>query len=151
MRSCWLLYSVHWTQASTPIHFYCNILQYTIEMTYLDLTRVFAVKYWTVDRIAVRIPKFSCPVMGAFTRSTGSPLLLRGEGPRKGPTGGSESAREAISSPLNEARKPSLNVLMRLRDQPWNYLGRILRMEEHHLTRQVLLICVKSTRESLFW
>ncbi len=35
--------------------------------------------------------------MGAFAQTTGSPWLLRGEGTRKGTTGGSEGGREAIS------------------------------------------------------
>ncbi len=46
--------------------------------------------------------------------------------------------------------EPSLDVLMRARDQRWNYLGFILRMEEHRVTGQVLLQCVKPAPESLF-
>ncbi len=50
----------------------------------------------------------------------------------------------------DEARQPSLDVLMRSRDQRWNYLGHILRMEEHRVTPQVLFQCVKPDPESLF-
>ncbi len=49
----------------------------------------------------------------------------------------------------DEARKPSLDVLMRARDQRWNYLGYILRTEEHRVTRQVLLQYVKPAAELL--
>ncbi len=49
----------------------------------------------------------------------------------------------------DEARQPSVDVLMRARDQSWNWLGHILRMEGHRLTRQVLLQCVKATPESI--
>ncbi len=38
---------------------------------------------------------------------------------------------------------------MRARDQRWNWLGHILRMEGHRLTRQVLLQCLKLTPESI--
>ncbi len=50
----------------------------------------------------------------------------------------------------DEAREPSVDVLMRARDQRWNRLGHILRMEEHRFARQVLLQCVKPTPELVF-
>ncbi len=50
----------------------------------------------------------------------------------------------------DEARKPSLHVLMRVRDRHLKDLGYILRVEEHRVTRQVLLQCVKPATESLF-
>ncbi len=49
----------------------------------------------------------------------------------------------------DEARQPSVDVVMRARDQRWNWLGHILRMEVHRLTRQVLLQCVIPTPESI--
>ncbi len=49
----------------------------------------------------------------------------------------------------DEARQPSVDVVMCARDQRWNWLGHILRMEGHRLTRQVLLQCVKPTPESI--
>ncbi len=51
----------------------------------------------------------------------------------------------------DEAREPSVDVMMRARDQRWNWLGHILRMEGHRLTRQVLLQCVKPTPEYIPW
>ncbi len=36
------------------------------------------------------------------------------------------------------------------RDRRWSWLGHILRMLEHRLTRKVLLNCVKPTHETLF-
>ncbi len=53
-------------------------------------------------------------------------------------------------SVIEVARKPSLDVLKRARDQRRNWLGHILRMEEHRLVRRVLLLCVKPTPESIF-
>ncbi len=49
----------------------------------------------------------------------------------------------------DEARQPSVDVVMRARDQRWNWLGHIVRMEGHRLTRQVLLQCAKPTPESI--
>ncbi len=46
----------------------------------------------------------------------------------------------------DEAREPSVDVVMRARDQRWNWLGHILRMERHRLTR---LQCIKPTPESI--
>ncbi len=42
------------------------------------------------------------------------------------------------------------NVLMGERDQLWNFLGHVLRIEEHRVTREVLLHCVTPAPESLF-
>ncbi len=50
----------------------------------------------------------------------------------------------------DEARDPTLNVLMRARDQRWNWLGHILPMDEDCPTRRVLLECVPPTPESLY-
>ncbi len=49
----------------------------------------------------------------------------------------------------DEDRQPSVDVVVRARDQRWNWLGHILRMKGHRLTRQVLLQCVKPTPESI--
>ncbi len=49
----------------------------------------------------------------------------------------------------NEERQPPVDVLMRAREQRWNRMGQILRIEGHRLTRQVLLQCVKRTPESI--
>ncbi len=49
----------------------------------------------------------------------------------------------------DEARTPSINVLLRTRDLRWNWLGQILRMDERRTVRQVLLNCVKPTQESI--
>ncbi len=54
------------------------------------------------------------------------------------------------TSIADEAQHPSLDVLMRARDQRWNYLVHILRIEEHRVTPQVLFQCVKQALESLF-
>ncbi len=57
--------------------------------------------------------------MGAFAHTTGSPRLLRGEGTRKGTTGGRGQGS-------------------------YQFLHKELRMEEEHrVTRQVLLQCAK--------
>ncbi len=45
---------------------------------------------------------------------------------------------------------PALDVVMRARDRRWNWLGHILRLEEHRVIRQVLINCVKPTPDSLF-
>ncbi len=39
---------------------------------------------------------------------------------------------------------------MRARDRRWNWLGHILRLEEHRVIRRVLMNCVKPTTDSLF-
>ncbi len=49
----------------------------------------------------------------------------------------------------DEARMPSINVLLRARDLRSNWLGHILRMDEGRIVRQVLLNCVKPTQESI--
>ncbi len=49
----------------------------------------------------------------------------------------------------DEARRLSLDVLMRAKDERWNYLGHILKMELPGVTRQVLLQCVKPNPETL--
>ncbi len=49
-----------------------------------------------------------------------------------------------------KARDPTLNILIRARDQRWNWLGHILRMDEDRLTRRILLECVPPTPESLY-
>ncbi len=112
--------------------------------------------------------------MRTNVHATGTPRLLRGDETRKGTTGGIEGAGEgtsfstpqAVRRNLNstaskllsritgrtiadEARRPSVDVVMRARDQRWNWLGHILRMEGHCLTRQFLLQCVKQTPESI--
>ncbi len=40
---------------------------------------------------------------------------------------------------VDEARTPSINVLLRTRDLRWNWLGHILPMDERRTVRQVLL------------
>ncbi len=40
---------------------------------------------------------------------------------------------------------------LRARDQRWNWLGHILRMDKRRTVRQVLLQCFKPTAESLWW
>ncbi len=49
-----------------------------------------------------------------------------------------------------EARDPTVNVLMRARDQRWNWVGHILHMEEDRLARRVLLEYVPPRPESLY-
>ncbi len=49
-----------------------------------------------------------------------------------------------------EARNPTINVVMKARDRRWSWLGHVLRMPEHRLVRQVLLNCIKPTHETLF-
>ncbi len=71
--------------------------------------------------------------MRTQVNATGNPSFAgRGEGTRKGTTGGREGAREATLSnvPMSqckdlgstEARQPSVDVLMRARDKRWNLL-----------------------------
>ncbi len=50
----------------------------------------------------------------------------------------------------DEAREPSIDIVLRARDQRWNWLGHILRMDERRTVRQVLLQCVQPTAESFF-
>ncbi len=47
-----------------------------------------------------------------------------------------------------EARKPTLDVVMRATDRRWNWLGHIRRLEQHRIIRQVLLSCVRPTPDS---
>ncbi len=61
-----------------------------------------------------------------------------------------ETSKMTCRSVVEEARKPSLDVIKRARDQRWNWLGHILRMEEHRLVCRVLLLCVKPTTESIY-
>ncbi len=49
-----------------------------------------------------------------------------------------------------EARNPTINVVMKARDRRWSWLGHVLRMPEDRLVREVLLNCVKPTHEMLF-
>ncbi len=39
----------------------------------------------------------------------------------------------------DEAREPSIDIVLRARDQRWNWLGHILRMDERRTVRQALL------------
>ncbi len=48
-----------------------------------------------------------------------------------------------------EARAPTENILMNLRDRRWSWFGNILRIDEDRLVRKVLLNCVQPTIESL--
>ncbi len=48
-----------------------------------------------------------------------------------------------------EAKMPTVDVMLRARDLPWNWLGTILRMDERRLVRQVLLNCANPTSESI--
>ncbi len=48
-----------------------------------------------------------------------------------------------------EARYPTINVVIKARDRRWSWLGHVLRMPEHCLVRQVLLNCVRPTHETL--
>ncbi len=50
----------------------------------------------------------------------------------------------------DEARTPTISVLLRARDLRWNWLGYILKMDERRTARQVLLNCVKPKPESIF-
>ncbi len=106
--------------------------------------------------------------MRTHVHAAGASRLLRGEGTRREATQGREGTIEATSFPTplslatkmlsrvtgrsipDEARAPSVDVLMGSRDQRWNWLGHILRMEVHRLARQVLLQCAKPTPESVF-
>ncbi len=49
-----------------------------------------------------------------------------------------------------EARNPTISVVMKARDRRRSWLGHVLRMPEHRLVRQVLLNCVEPTQETLF-
>ncbi len=49
-----------------------------------------------------------------------------------------------------EARIPSANILMNMRDRRWSWLGHILHVVEDRLLRKVLLNCVRPHEESLF-
>ncbi len=50
----------------------------------------------------------------------------------------------------DEAREQTLDVMMRARDRRWNWLGHVLRLEEHRVIRRVLMNCVRPTPDSLF-
>ncbi len=43
-----------------------------------------------------------------------------------------------------------VSCIHRARERWWNWLGHILRMEEHRVIRQVLMNCVKPTPDTLF-
>ncbi len=47
-------------------------------------------------------------------------------------------------------RKPPLHIVMQARDSPWNWLHRILRLEEDQVIRLDLMNCVKPSPESSF-
>ncbi len=81
--------------------------------------------------------------MRAPARYTGPPRLLRVEAIRKERPGGSETVREALGGTAVAYK------IIRARDVRWNWLGHVLRMEEHRLVRQVLLTCVKHTSVSI--
>ncbi len=49
-----------------------------------------------------------------------------------------------------EARNPTINVVMKAQDRTRSLLGRVLLMPEHRLVRKVLLNYVKPTHETLF-
>ncbi len=49
-----------------------------------------------------------------------------------------------------EARNPTIHVVMKARDRRWSWLGHVLSMPEHRLLRKVLLNCVKPTHETIF-
>ncbi len=49
----------------------------------------------------------------------------------------------------DEARMPTVDVILFARDLRWNWLGHILRTDEQRLVRQVLLNCVKPIAESV--
>ncbi len=55
-----------------------------------------------------------------------------------------------MTSIAEEARAPSANILMNMRDRRWNLLGHILRMDEEILVGKVLLNCFKPEKEVLF-
>ncbi len=51
---------------------------------------------------------------------------------------------------VEEARNPTINVVLKARDRRWSWLGHVLRTPEHHLVRKVLSHGVKPTHETLF-
>ncbi len=65
-----------------------------------------------------------------------------------------QEAEKALEKPLagrtiaDEAREPSIDIVL---TPGTNWLGHTLRMDERRTEREVLLQCVKSTAESLFW
>ncbi len=50
----------------------------------------------------------------------------------------------------DEASEQTLDVMVRAGDRRWNWLGHILRLEEHREIRRVLMNCVWPTPDSLF-
>ncbi len=50
----------------------------------------------------------------------------------------------------DDSRERSVDIVLRARDQRWNWLGHILLLDESRTVRQVLLQCVTPTPESLF-
>ncbi len=53
-------------------------------------------------------------------------------------------------SSAEEARTPTENILLNMRDRRWSWLGHVLRMDEDRLVRKVLLNCVQPTKKSLY-
>ncbi len=49
-----------------------------------------------------------------------------------------------------EARNPTVNVVLKARDRRWSWLGHVLHMSEHRLVLRVLRNCAKITHETLF-
>ncbi len=48
-----------------------------------------------------------------------------------------------------EARNPTINVVMKAQDRRWSWLGHVLRMPEHRLERKVLLkLCQTYSRDA---
>ncbi len=58
-------------------------------------------------------------------------------------------SRVARRRVAEEARTPSANILMNMRDRRWSWLGHILRIDEDRFVQKVLLNCVKPEKESL--
>ncbi len=61
-----------------------------------------------------------------------------------------EAAQDNLNHAQEEARYPTINVVMKARDRRWNWRGHVLRMPEHRLVREVLLNCVRPTHETHF-
>ncbi len=59
-------------------------------------------------------------------------------------------SRKSNSGDAEEAREPTLDVMMTVRDRRWNWRGHILRVEEHRVIRRVLMNCVRPSPDSLF-
>ncbi len=57
-----------------------------------------------------------------------------------------ETEQHNIKDGFKEARTPTENILMNMRDRRWSWLGNVLRMDEDRLVRKVLLNCVQPTK-----